>query len=445
MIFHCQSTHIFRQANKTYIHISIYEELKYVLRKCLIRMRLFGSLVKIRHLGTLYITEKWRKLKEIDKMQSTIQPSVTLNLTNVTSANATTDHETSRSWCGASETYHCAVFFICSCIFGAGLLGNCVSIFFLTTKKRYRKNATFVSINLLCICDVLALTLTYTSDMFAGEDDWDDVDFTPLQCSVVIAFGLLPFLLSCYSVAVLALVRYNLVAYPLKESKLRLRKFIIILHIAGALVITLAMGGVGRMSLENMTCYEVLNSNGYFAFTHPPIILGTIAFLITLHALKVRRLRMSLSAKTNSIKASIRRINIIIYMVMCMFIICQLPYVVFDVLQLLNRFGVLEISDEFFNILHNVGTVFYTLNHAVNPYIYFISYLCFQQRPTAEPASLRSSIRSVTDTRASIRSVTDSMRDSIRFQRQETRASLRSQQHDSRSSVRSMQQDRTVS
>ena len=378
-------------------------------------------------------------------MQSFIELYVTLNLTNVTSANTTTDQGSSRSWCGASKTYHCAVFFICSCIFGAGLLGNCVSIFFLTTKKRYRKNATFVSINLLCMCDALALTLTYSSDMFAAEDDWDDVHFTPLQCSVVIAFGLLPFLLSCYSVAVLALVRYNLVAYPLKESKLRSRKFIIFLHIAGALVITLAMGGVGRLSLENMTCYEALNSNGYFAFTHPPIILGTIAFLITLHALKVRRLRLCLSAKTNSIKASIRRINIIIYMIMCMFIVCQLPYVVFDVLQLLNRFGVLEISNEFFIILHNVGTVFYTINHAVNPYIYFISYLYFQKRPTSEPASMQSSIRSVTEYRASIRSVTYNMRASIRFQQQDTKASLRLQQHDSRSSVRSMQQDKSVS
>ena len=374
-----------------------------------------------------------------------MEPNATFNLTNFNITNTSVHNLSSISWCGASETYHCAVFFLCSCIFGTGLIGNCISIFVLTTKKRYRQNATFVSINLLCICDVLALTLTYSSDMFATEEDWDDVDFTPLQCSVVIALGLLPFLLSCYSVAVLALVRYSLIAYPLAESKLRSRQFIIFLHIAGALVITLAIGGVGRLSLENMTCYEVLNSNGYFAFTHPPIILGTIAFLITLHALKVRRFRMSLSAKTHNIKSSIRRINIIIYMVMCMFIVCQLPYVVFDVLQLLKEFGVLEMSDEFFNILHNVGTVFYIINHAVNPYIYFISYLCFQKRPTAEPASMRSSIRSVTDKKSSIRSVTDSVRADIRFQQHDTRASLRSQQHDTRASVRSQQHDTRAS
>ena len=330
------------------------------------------------------------------------------NLTDTSSANVTwnntanfTESGISFATCGLNEYYHCAVFIICTVIFVFGFIGNIVAIFFLSTKRQYKKNATFVCINLLCFSDVLALTLTYFADMFASPVDWAEVYFTTLQCTVLIAFCLSPFLLSCYAVGVLAIVRYHLVAYPMRISKLRSRSFVIFLYVFGATVFVVIMAIVGRVSLETMTCYHAMYYNGNLVFTHPPAILGTVIFLFTLHALKVRRLRQSLSARTYNVKASIRRINVIIYIIMCLFIICQMPFIVNDVLQLLDDFEIISLSDYFFKILYNIGIIFYILNHAVNPYIYFISYLCFQKNPgPSGPASARSSIRSVQSMRA---------------------------------------------
>ena len=44
--------------------------------------------------------------------------------------------------------------------------------------------------------------------------------------------------------------------------------------------------------------------------------IGTIALLLILHVLKVRQLGRSLSARTHSVRSSIRKINIVIYIIM---------------------------------------------------------------------------------------------------------------------------------
>ena len=343
----------------------------------------------------------------IDNFTTDVSSDFTLNLTDTISANGTRDIANfngsgiSFATCGLNEVYHCAVFIICTIIFVAGFIGNIVAIFFLSTRKEYRKNATFVSINLLCVSDVLALTLTYFADMFASPEDWAGINFSTLQCTALISVSLSPFLLSCYAVGVLAVVRYHLVAYPMRISKLRSRKFIIFLYVTGAAIFILVMAIVGRLSLETMSCYHAMYYNGNLVFTHPPAILATVIFLLSLHAMKVRRLRQSLSARTYNVKASIRRINIIIYIIMCLFIICQLPFIINDILQLLDEYEIVSLSDHFFKILYNIAIIFYILNHVVNPYIYFISYLCFKNKPgSSGPASMRSSIRSVPSMRA---------------------------------------------
>ena len=114
-----------------------------------------------------------------------------------------------------------------------------------------------------------------------------------------------------------------------------------------------------------------------------PALLFTIAVLFILHTLKVHRLRQSLSARTYNMKSSIRRMNIAIYIIMCLFIICQLPLIICDVLEILKRNGtVVKLSDNAFIVLVSVGVVFHLINHAINPYIYFVSYYCFQRMRT---------------------------------------------------------------
>ena len=177
----------------------------------------------------------------------------------------------------------------------------------------------------------------------------------------------------------------------MKVSRLTTSKFVGILHIGGAAIITTTMAIMGRVSLETMTCYQAMYYNGNLVFTHPPAILGTVTFLFTLHVLKIRRLRQSQFARNFNNKSSIRRINIVIYIIMFLFIICQMPFIINDILQLLVDLEVLFLSDYFFKILYNVAIVFYLLNHAVNPYIYFISYLCFKKRSTIAPLMTQTS------------------------------------------------------
>ena len=255
----------------------------------------------------------------------------------------------------------------------------------LSTKREFQKNSTFVCINLLAISDLMSLTVSYWEEMLAGYYFWNTIDLNDVQCTLYFIVGVSPFLLSCYCVSMLALVRYHVVVHPLKVSKLKIRKFIIILYIIAASVLFTVMAVVGRVSLETMTCYDVIYDNRNLVYIIPPTVIGTIAFLLILHVLKVRQLRRSLSARTNSVRSSIRKINIVIYIIMSLFIICQTPYILYDSANVLvenSEFNIV-FSERFIKSLLSVGIVFYLINHAVNPYVYFISYYYYSKRGQA--------------------------------------------------------------
>ena len=232
--------------------------------------------------------------------------------------------------CGFNELYHCATFIICSVIFIAGFWGNCFTIFLLIAKKKFRTKATFTCINLLAFSDLMALTLTYYADMLTSTED-DLNSLSAFECTVAMTLGFTPFLISCYALVLLAVVRYHVIAYPLSVSLLESRKVIILLYLAGAVAIASSLAVVAVISLQSMNCHDTFNNNGYLAFIHPPIIIVTIAILLVLHAMKIRRLRLSLSARTHNLKTSIRRINLVIYIIMCLFLICQLPFIIHDI------------------------------------------------------------------------------------------------------------------
>ena len=284
--------------------------------------------------------------------------------------------------CGFTHYYHCAVVVVYSIIFIFGVIGNSVVIYILSTKERFQRKATFTSINLLAISDVLALTCSYVSDIAYGFDPERIMKYiTGLGVNIVDSLSYLPFLLSLYSVVMLALVRYKVVAYPLVISKLKSPKFLIIVYlIITAICFTLLLA-IALVSPETLPEDFHYNENPTYILN--PALLFTIAVLFILHALKVYRLRQSLSARTYNIKSSIRRMNIAIYIIMCLFIISQLPIIICDVLEIMKRNGIdLTLSDNSFIVLVSVGSVFYLINHAINPYIYFVSYYCFQRMRT---------------------------------------------------------------
>ena len=327
-------------------------------------------------------------------MESTIIQNGTRG--NMSSTNITTDLDTLS--CGFNNLYHCATFVLCSIIVVAGCIGNLLTVCILTAKERFRKQTTFICINFLAVSDLISLSLTYYSDMFSSSDDFDLGAFSDFECILFMVVGLTPFLVSLYALALLALVRYHVISYPLSVSRLKSRRFIIIVYGTGIVALSSAMAVMGRVSLDSMTCYDALNNNGNLAFTHPPAILGTIALLLVLHALKVKRLRSSISARTYNMKASIRRINIVIYIVMGLFIVCQMPYIIHDVLNLLHVYVMNVMTDLITKTLHNVGIVFYLLNHSVNPYIYFISFYFSQKQDQASGSNSKTKTDEECDT-----------------------------------------------
>ena len=303
-------------------------------------------------------------------------------MANISTVNVSTDLESKYETsgyaypCGNDHYYNCAVFVVSSLIFVAGVAGNYIVIYHLSTKKEFKNNTTFACINLLAISDLMSLTVSYWEEMLAGYYFWDVMGLNNVQCTLYVIVGVSPFLLSCYSVSMLALVRYHVVVHPLKVSKLKIRKYIVVLYIIATIVISSVIAVIGRVSLETMTCYDVIYDNGNLAYIIPPTVIGTIAFLLILHILKVRQLRRSLSARTNNVRSSIRKINIVIYVIMSLFIVCQTPYIVYDFAEVLEENSEFNIvfSEQFIKILLSIGIVFHLLNHAVNPYVYFISY-----------------------------------------------------------------------
>ena len=282
--------------------------------------------------------------------------------------------------CGREHYYHCAVFIVCSIIFVAGFLGNCVVIGILHWKKAFRKKSTFMSIHLLAISDLMALTMSYWEEMFAGYFVWENLDLNKNECTLYIIAGISPFLLSCFSVTMLAIVRYDAVVHPLKFSRLKRRKFIIILYLAAGTILSIIMAVIGRMSLETMSCYDAIYGNGYIVFIVPPTVIAAIIILLSLHILKIQQFRKSMFVRTYNVKSSIRRMNIMIYVILCIFIVCQTPYIIFDFVEVLEQNEVnITVSEEFTTTLLSIGVVCHLLNHAVNPFVYFISFYVSKQ------------------------------------------------------------------
>ena len=282
--------------------------------------------------------------------------------------------------CGREHYYHWAVFIVCSIIFVAGFFGNCVVIGILHWKEEFRKKSTFVSIHLLAVSDLMALTMSYWEEMFAGYYVWENLDLNRTECTLYIIAGISPFLLSCFSVTMLAMVRYDAVVHPLQLSRLKSRKFIIILYFAAGTILSIIMAVVGRMSLETMSCYNAIYGNGYIVFIVPPTVIAAIIVLLILHILKIQQFRKSIFVRTYNVKSSIRRMNIMIYVILCIFILCQTPYIMYDFVEVLEQSKVnIAVSEEFTTTLLSVGVVFHLLNHAVNPFVYFISFYVSKQ------------------------------------------------------------------
>ena len=228
----------------------------------------------------------------------------------------------------------------------------------------------------------MSLTCFYVSNIATRFDKENLPDITVMEVNILSSLIYVPFLLSLYSVAMLALVRFKVVAYPLTISKLKSSKFLIILYIITMAISIIFLLAIPLVSLEAFQ--ETFNFNENLIYILHPAILLTIAVLFILHTLKVRRIRQSFSARTYNIKSSIRRMNITIYIIMCLFIICESPLVICDVLGFLKRKGIdVKFSDHSEFVSVSVGIVFYMMNHAVNPFIYFISYYCFQRMRTS--------------------------------------------------------------
>ena len=164
------------------------------------------------------------------KMESTQQPSeeFTNPIVNSTSE-LKKSSESMTSWftCGLTDFHHCAVFIICSAIFLAGFLGNIVVIVLLSTKEQFQKTATFVSIKLLALSDMMTQTWLYVFEMFVVSNILDLNYLSTFECSSVIVIGVTQFLLSLYALAILALVRYHAIVYPLQMSRFKSRKFVV--------------------------------------------------------------------------------------------------------------------------------------------------------------------------------------------------------------------------
>ena len=280
--------------------------------------------------------------------------------------------------CMGEHYYHCAVFVICSIIFVAGFLGNCAVICIVQWKKEFQKKTTFVSIYLLAVSDLVSLSISYWREMVAG---YYVRELTIFECTVFFIAGTMPYFLSCFSVAMLAIVRFDAVVFPLKASRLKTRSFIIILYLSAVVILSIIMTAVGRYSLENMSCYDTIYYNENLVFLFPPATIATIVLLLILHFVKIQQFRTSLSVRTHNVRTSIRRMNIVIYVVMCGFIVCQMPYIMFDFVEIFEKSKVqVIISQQFIDILLCLGIVFHLLNHAANPFVYFISFYISKQK-----------------------------------------------------------------
>jgi hypothetical protein len=261
-----------------------------------------------------------------------------------------------------------------------GIVGNIAVIVSMIRKKLYRKTL-HMSILVLAVTDVMALIMIVLGDCFYLPNEAYFVklfDITNTTCISFFVLNSTPFLSSCLNVVFLAYERYVLATKPLVYKSVHTPKIVVIRALVAFVlvaVLNLLYSLIAVVATGISKCPEFVPKPSLYGFVTFPLISASLLSLIFFHSSKVSRLRKSASLKGRYARneQQFPHMTTIVYVIVVIFIVSQIPYLVFDVFVILEYFELLAWPSEFMDILLPISIVIFLINYASNPFIYWIT------------------------------------------------------------------------
>ncbi|XP_048753941.2 galanin receptor type 2-like [Ostrea edulis] len=255
-----------------------------------------------------------------------------------------------------------------------GFLGNGFTFFIIVVKKELH-NKTFAVIAVIALSDCLycmgAIVWGLSYNAYINTKDYRNYeecvnkvfyDFINIYLSGLMSAA---YIASGFFIAVLSVVRYIIISYPLKSNILLTRRRVI-LTISAVYIVSL---GIGVLKNQETNLGGKVNKPLDLIVSY----LVPLSVMVVFHTLKLRTLKRNTFQTTSS---SVRKMEIVVVMVVLAFFLLLLPW---HVLVMLYEYGLYSPT----YVAMTVSSLLLQLNNCINPVFYaFLSprvrrYLCF--------------------------------------------------------------------
>jgi hypothetical protein len=307
--------------------------------------------------------------------------------------------------CSPNFPYSCPVAVTAIVIALLGIIGNIAVVVSIVRQNLHRKTA-HMSIMVLAVTDLLCLIVIIVREIVYFPNDYYLVDkygFSVGFCIGFFVWNNTPYLSSCWNVVFLAYERYVLVTKPMVYMVSHTAKFLVIRAVATFLLVTIVNLVYAILIVQNgiSQCPEFVLQPKHYGFVTVPIIFASVILLIFFHCSKVSKLKVRTSFEGRHSR-NIQRIphmTTTVYLIVIIYIVSQIPYLIFDVMSILESVKLIDWPFEFDNILLQISIVVFLTNFAINPFIYWITPVAYtwRHRNSSRRDFGNASVRTVSD------------------------------------------------
>ncbi|XP_062601607.1 melanopsin-A-like [Saccostrea cucullata] len=292
--------------------------------------------------------------------------------------------------CTENFPYRCPTSVVTLLVFLLGIIGNTAVIVIMKRKRLFRKTS-HMCILILAINDSWSLLCNITREFVLYPNlDYFRLKFGFFEPFCVIFFVLFytPYLCSSINIVFMAYERYILVTNPLEYMKTHTTKRAVFRALIAFITFLIINTSYAIVMSETSKCPDYLFYSEYYAFISVPFIVLSSVLLLLFHCLKIVKLSKLQILGTKHLRnaQSHWRMTKIVYVIVIIYILSQIPYVVYDIISTCDTFGLFVWPEKNYAILLEYGIVIFLMNYAVNPFIYWLTPL----RCNCNPKSLQS-------------------------------------------------------
>lgn len=277
--------------------------------------------------------------------------------------------------CTQRFPYNCPVTVTVIIIFALGFVGNLVVVITMIRRELKHSKTFQMSICVLAISDLLSLLCNIGQELvFYPNIDYfeETIGFSNTFCLTSFIIFYTPYLWSSWNVVFMAYERYVLVTDAFKYITTHTGKLVLIRSVIGLLVLLVINTTYAIIMSQTKECPSYIMDTDYYSFISIPVTFTALIALVILHCAKLWKIKRC-SMKRNQIpfRQMTSRMTKVVYVIVTVYILSQIPYVIYDILNFCETRNLIIVwPEENYNILLSIGVITFSINYAINPFLY---------------------------------------------------------------------------